>query len=80
MSLSDLEKMKLLRPKSEWSGKADKSRVNLILASLTAAIGIAGCVFMIMGNGHFLTWIGLLMFGVSLVGFSWTNLRGVWKA
>ena len=35
---------------------------------------------MIMGNGHFLTWMGLLMFGVSLVGFSWTNLRGVWKA
>ena len=80
MSLTDLEKMKLLRPKSEWTGKSDKSRVNLILASLTAAIGITGCVFMIMGNGHFLTWIGLLMFSVSLIGFSWTNLRGVWKA
>ena len=80
MSLTDLDKMKLLRPKSEWTGKSERSLVNPILAIISATLGIAGCVFMILGDGHFLTWIGLLMFSIFLIGFSWTNLRGVWKA
>lgn len=80
MSLKDLEKMKLLRPKSEWTGKSEKTRVNSILALVTAIIGITGCFFMIVGNGHFLTWVGLLMFVIFLLGFSWANLRGVWNA
>lgn len=80
MSLKDLGKMKLLRPESEWTGRAERSRVNMPLAMLTAAIGIAGCIFMVIGDGHLLTWMGLLMFGIALIGFSWTNLRGVRKA
>ena len=80
MSLSDLEKMKLLRPEDEWTGKSQRSDVQAPVASITALIGITGCVLMAIGNGQFLTWIGLLLFSLALGSFTWANLRGVWKA
>lgn len=79
MSLSDLEKMKLLRPKDEWTGASQRSEVQTVYAAVTSTVGVAGCVLMTVGNGHFLTWIGLLMFTVALVVFTWVNLRGVRK-
>ena len=79
MSLSDLEKMKLLRPKDEWTGTSERSKVQPVYALVTSAVGIAGCVLMAVGNGHAMTWIGLLMFTVALVVFTWVNLRGVRK-
>lgn len=80
MSLSDLQKMKLLRPESEWSGEPACSSVHSILAFLTGMIGIAGCALMIVGDGHFLTWIGLLMFSFALGSFTWVNLKGIWSS
>lgn len=80
MSLSDLEKMKLLRPEAEWTGKVQRSGVQSLLASTTGALGITGCVFMWLGNGHALTWIGLLMFSIALGTFTWVNLKGVIKS
>ena len=80
MSLSDLQKMKLLRPESEWSGEPARSSVHSILAFLTGMIGIAGCALMIVGDGHFLTWIGLLMFSFALGSFTWVNLKGIWSS
>ena len=80
MSLSDLQKMKLLRPESEWSGAPARSEVQSILAFLTGMLGIAGCVLMIVGDGHLLTWIGLAMFAMALGSFTWVNLKGIWSS
>ena len=80
MSLSDLQKMKLLRPESEWTGTPERSQVQSLLAFLTALLGVSGCALMIIGNGHFLTWIGLAMFSIALVSFTWVNLRGIWSS
>ncbi|MCH2134201.1 MAG: hypothetical protein MK116_10665 [Phycisphaerales bacterium] len=80
MSLSDLKKMQLLRPEEEWSGSPQRSDVQPLLAMITAAIGILGCILMIVGDGRSLTWIGLLLFSVALGTFTWVNLRGVWKS
>ena len=80
MSLSDLEKMKLLKPEKEWTGHAQRSEVQPVLTALTSALGVTGCIFMWLGNGHALTWIGLLMFSVFLGSFTWVNLKGVCKS
>ena len=80
MSLSDLKKMKLLRPEEEWTGAPQRSTVQVVYAAIAGAVGIAGCVLMTVGNGQVLTWIGLLMFAVALGTFTWVNLRGVQKA
>ena len=79
MSLSDLDKMKLLRPEKEWTGTPERSQVKSFLAAVTATTGIAGCVLMAVGNGQALTWIGLLLFALALGSFTWVNLRGVWR-
>jgi hypothetical protein len=79
VSLSDLERLKLLRPESEWSRGIERSRVLLLPSVVTAAAGVAGCVLMALGGGRMLTWIGLLAFSLGLFGFVWANLKGVWQ-
>ena len=79
MSLSDLEKMKLLRPKEEWTGQSAKSQVRPLAASVVAAFGVAGCIMMMIGNGGSETWVGLLMFSTALALFTWINLNGIYR-
>ena len=77
MSLSDLKKMQLLRPEEEWSGKPDRSKVNRLLAMLSGAASVGGCLMMAMGDGHALTWYGLLVFAIGMGIFVAVNIRGV---
>ncbi len=77
MSLSDLEKMKLLRPREEWSGRSERSLVQPLAAAGVALLGVMGCILMIVGDGGRMTWVGLLMFTVALGAFTWINLRGI---
>jgi hypothetical protein len=77
MSLKDLRKLNLLRPEPEWSGTVPRSNVNVILAAITGAAGIAGCVFMAIGNGGMMTWIALGVFGVALMTFTAVNVKAI---
>ena len=77
MSLKDLRKLNLLRPEPEWSGTVPRSNVNVVLAGLTGAAGVAGCVLMAIGDGGMLTWIAAGVFGLALAGFTAVNIRAI---
>ncbi len=77
MSVSDLKKLGLLKPESEWHGKgAGRSAAPLRSLGL-GAVSIGGCVAMVAGNGSFLTWVGLIAFCVSLAFFVFVHVREV---
>ena len=77
MSLTDLRKLDLLRPESDWTGRVPRSNVRVLAAAVTAGAGIAGCVMMAMGDGAFLTWVGLCVFAVALVLFTMVNVSAI---
>lgn len=77
MSLSDLRKLSLLRPETEWTGQPPRSRVNGVAALTMALMGIAGCVLMVFGDGAMATWLGVAIFGIALVGFTLVNVRAI---
>lgn len=77
MSLTDLRKLDLLKPETEWTGRVPRSQVRPFAAMVSAAVGIAGCVLMAFGDGALLTWVGLAMFGVSLAVFTMVNVSAI---
>lgn len=77
MSLSDLRKLNLLRPEEEWAGHSPRSNVNSIGALVSAAAGIGGCVLMAIGDGDWLTWAGVALFGIALVCFTLLNTGAI---
>ena len=77
MSLSDLRKLDLLRPETQWSGRVPRANVNVPLAVVSAAMGIGGCVAMGFGDGGVVTWLGLGSFCVSLAIFMAVNLLAI---
>ena len=77
MSLTDLRKLKLLRPENEWTGRVPRSSVNGLAAVGTAGAGVGGCVLMVFGDGAALTWLGLMLFGAALVLFTVVNVAAI---
>ena len=77
MSLSDLRKLDLLRPETEWSGDLPRSTVHATLAMASALLGAGGCVGMMMGDGGVVTWFGLAAFGVALAVFTAVNVLAI---
>lgn len=77
MSVSDLQKMGLLKPESDWDGKSSGSSVPPVLTLLLAVAGVGGCVLLALGDGHALSWIGLLIFVVAMTCFVWMNIASV---
>ena len=77
MSLTDLRKLDLLKPETQWTGRVPRSTVKTFPAMVTAAAGIAGCVLMAFGDGALLTWVGLAMFSVSLAVFTMVNVSAI---
>ena len=77
MSLSDLRKLDLLRPETEWSGDLPRATVHAPIAMASALLGIGGCVTMAVGDGGVMTWFGLAAFGVALAVFTAVNVRAI---
>ena len=77
MSVSDLQKLGLLRPESEWGGHDVGRSVYPLRTGALAAVGICGCVAMALGDGALWTWLGLTGFLVALVIFVWVNIKAV---
>lgn len=77
MSLEDLRRMRLLRDEREWG--EDRPATYIQGAPfVTALLGaIAACVLLVVGDGSWLTWVGLLLFFATLAWFLWLNIRGV---
>ena len=80
MSVSDLQKLGLLRPESDWDPKHTRSYVPLLLWLVMAVLAVGGCVLLVLGNGGVATWIGLGIFSIALVGFVLMNIVSVNRA
>ncbi|MEE3002111.1 MAG: hypothetical protein VX908_05400 [Planctomycetota bacterium] len=77
MSVSDLQKLGLLKPESEWSGKGVGRSAAPLRSLFLGAIAIAGCVAMVVGDGMTLTWFGLIAFCAALACFVVVHIREV---
>ena len=80
MSVSDLQKLGLLRPESDWDPKHTRSFVPLFIWLIMAVMAIGGCVMLVLGDGGILTWIGLGVFSIALIGFVLMNIASVNRA
>ena len=80
MSVSDLKKLGLLRKESDWDAKHTRSFVPLIMWLVTAVSAIAGCIMLVLGDGGVITWIGLVVFSIAMVGFVLMNIASVDRA
>jgi hypothetical protein len=77
MSVSDLKKLGLLRPESEWTGNGvGRSAYPLRTFSL-AMLAIGGCAAMAFGSGLALISVGLVVFILSLTLFVCLNIHAV---
>ena len=77
MSVTDLKKLGLLRPESEWSGKGVGRSAYPLRTALFGALGLGGCIAMVFGDGGGWTWIGLAVFMVMLTLFVIVNVQAV---
>ena len=77
MSVSDLKKLGLLRPESDWDPKHTRSYVPLLIWLVMSTMAIGGCVMLVLGDGGLITWIGLAVFSIALVGFVLMNISSV---
>ena len=74
MSLEDLRRMEFLREEEEWDSSNHRSNVQLTKVAPTVVVGLAGCVALALGNGGWITWLGLSAFLAGLIGFIAVNI------
>jgi hypothetical protein len=77
MSVSDLKKLGLLRPESEWTGRCVGRSAYPLRTFTLALFAIGSCAAMAFGTGLAWIWIGLLVFVTSLVLFVMLNIHAV---
>ena len=77
MSLEDLERAGVTLPKDQWGKRPVRSAVNRPLFVAAALLAIVSTALMYWGNGHFLTWLGALLFLAALVGVTAILLNAV---
>jgi hypothetical protein len=77
VSLKDLDDMGLLRPKAQWDGQPLPSGVPLWALGVTAALEVTACVAIALGDGGWITWIGVTAYLAGLFGFVGANIVGV---
>ena len=75
MSLRDLEKMGLIRPKEQWGQPHAIRRVPPIAVGIVAAMAVASVVTMILADGGVLTWVAIGTFLIALLIFTALNVR-----
>lgn len=77
MSLEELEEEGLLRPRDEWGQEDPHSHVSRSGLILSWIIGIIACAMMYLGGGEAITWIGLGVFFVFLVLFTYLSNHAI---
>ena len=80
MSVSDLQKLGLLRAESDWNPRNMRSYVPRLLWMVLGCMAIGGCVMLALGDGDLISWLGLIIFSVALLGFVWMNIASVNRA
>jgi hypothetical protein len=77
MSLKDLGNMGLLRPEAQWEGEAPPTGVSLPALAAAAALGVAACAAIAIGDGGWITWLGVGAYLTGLFCFIGVNILGV---
>ena len=77
MSVSDLQKLGLLKPENEWNGKGVGRSAAPLVSMLLGVISISSCVAMVLGDGSMWTWIGLIAFSAALACFVFVHVMAV---
>ena len=75
MSMSDLEKMGLLRPKAQWGDPQPIRHVNPWAVGSLGGLAIASVIVMLVADGSLWTWIAIGGFLACLTAFTWINVR-----
>lgn len=78
MSINDLERHGILLPRKAW-GRLAFSMPLLHKLALTAIflLSISACFFMVIGAGSLLTWLGVMLFLLSLLLFTLASNHGI---
>lgn len=77
MSYEDLKEHDIFLPEEHWGEVNLSSSVNELALSLVYVLGVVSCVFMAVGGGHTLTWIGVLGFLVFMFLFTLVSNAGI---
>ena len=77
MSLEELEQAGILLPREKWGKRKLKTGVARGPLAVVAALFPVSAALMYLGDGRGLTWVGLVLFLVILVAFTWLSLRGI---
>jgi len=77
MSLEDLKEQGILIPEEEWGEHRLKTTVPQFTFAILFLISVSGCVMAYFGDGHTLTWIGLVVFFTAFYVMIWVNDRAV---
>ena len=77
MSLEDLERAGITLPRDQWGKREVRSAVNQPLFLAAAAGAVAAGILMYWGKGGITTWIGAILFLVSLFTVTGVALRAV---
>ena len=77
MSLEDLERAGITLPRDQWGKRELHSAVNRPLFLAAAAAAIVGGILMYWGNGGVATWLGAILFLLSLFTVTAIALRAV---
>ena len=79
MAIEDLKEAGLLLPEEEWGKYELKTTVNTAALSGVGILGIISVAMMYLGDGHWPTWLGVLLFLLSLIAFLIISLVGIEK-
>ena len=77
MSIKDLEKAGLLLPRDQWGRYDVHSRVNRVGLMASWILAAASAVFMYVGNGRTLTWVGVIGMAVFLAWFTYLSIHAI---
>lgn len=77
MPLEDLQKAGLILPEDQWGKRDLTSDVRRVPLLLSATSIPAWAALMYIGDGGWITWIGIILFFAFLSAFTWLSLRGI---
>ncbi|MBN1341762.1 MAG: hypothetical protein JXQ73_03740 [Phycisphaerae bacterium] len=77
MSLEDLEQAGILLPRKEWGTRDIHTEVAKTPLVVLGSLVPVSATLMYVGNGNWVTWIGLGLFFAQMVAFTWLSLRGI---
>ncbi|MCP3904412.1 MAG: hypothetical protein GY715_12355 [Planctomycetes bacterium] len=77
MSLDELRKHGSLLDEEQWSGENHRSNIRIGWFAAAVVVGLAGCAAIALGDGGWLTWIGIVAFLAGLFTFIAVNILAI---